>query len=90
MRPLRFASFIALCPPRISCTVRATMTLWLRLKPDSEFVLFTLALTCVLSPGERILPILLSVIRLTVRPIPTRVFPRSGARESPLLGERVG
>src|ERR1035438_9224858 len=37
---------------------------------------FTLALTCVLSPGERILAITFPVIRLTVRQIPAREFSR--------------
>jgi hypothetical protein len=30
-----YTSFFAICSSRISCTVRATMTLWLRLKEDS-------------------------------------------------------
>ena len=30
-----YTSFFAMCSSRISCTVRATMTLWLRLKNDS-------------------------------------------------------
>jgi len=32
----------------------------------------TLARTCVLSPGERMLPCTLSIVRLSVRPIPAR------------------
>jgi len=37
-------------------------------------MVLTLALTCVLSPKERISPITLSVIRLTARQIQSREF----------------
>jgi hypothetical protein len=47
---------------------------------------FTLALTYVLSPGERILAITIIVIRLTVRQIPARGFSR-GRRTVLLLHE---
>ena len=42
-----------------------------------NFVL-TLALTCVLSPGERISPFTVLVIQLTVRQIPSQVFQMDG------------
>jgi hypothetical protein len=39
---------------------------------DRDEMVVTLALTCVLSPGERISPITLPVIRLIVRQIQSR------------------
>ncbi len=45
-------------------------------------MVLTLALTCVLSPGERILPITLPVIRLTVRQIQSREVQGDGERFS--------
>ena len=48
---------------------------WPRIPALNYFVL-TLALTCVLSPGERILPITFSVARMIFRIIQRWVFPR--------------
>ena len=51
---------------------------------------FTLALTCVLSPGERILAIMVSVIRLVVWQIQSREFSRRRRMILLLLGEKAG
>ena len=45
-------NFFAICSSKISCTVRGTMTLWLRLKNDSDLCL-TSALILAFSPGEK-------------------------------------
>ena len=52
----------------------------------------TLALTCILSPGERILAIVFSGWQMTVRLIQSRVFPKTRQRFLPLfsLAQRMG
>jgi hypothetical protein len=51
---------------------------------------FTSALTCFLSPGERILAITVPAIRLTVRQIQSREFSKRRRTILLLLGEKAG
>jgi hypothetical protein len=67
----------------ISSTVRATTTLWLRLN-----LCLTSALTCVLSPRERILSSMHAAIWQAVRPVPPPVFPKTRRTALPLRGEQ--
>jgi hypothetical protein len=53
-------------------------------------LVLTLALTCVLSPGERISPIMLWVYLTIVRPIPSPVLPKTQGAVLLLLGEKAG